>query len=55
MESDINPGQNQEVQLQIAEGAEAVSEFGKHWDDLFARAADVSNSTSGLRSLPFWR
>lgn len=46
MESDINPGQTQEVQLQIAEGAEAVSEFGKHWDDLFARAVDAPPSLS---------
>ena len=39
--SEINSKQNQEVHLQIVEGAEAVSEFGEHWDDLFVRAVDT--------------
>jgi CelD/BcsL family acetyltransferase involved in cellulose biosynthesis len=33
--------QNEPVGLQVVEGAEAVSEFGEHWDDLFARAVDA--------------
>ncbi len=39
--SEINSKQNQEVRLQIVEGAEGISEFGEHWDDLFARAVDA--------------
>ncbi|MGB2866576.1 MAG: GNAT family N-acetyltransferase [Sedimentisphaerales bacterium] len=38
---EINSKQNQEVHLQIVEGAEGISEFGEHWDDLFARAVDA--------------
>ena len=33
--------QDQSLQVEIAEGADAVAEFGEHWDDLFARAADA--------------
>ncbi len=40
--SEINSKQNQEVRLQIVEGAEGISEFGEHWDDLFARAMDAT-------------
>jgi CelD/BcsL family acetyltransferase involved in cellulose biosynthesis len=32
---------DQRVDLQIVEGAEGISEFGEHWDDLFARAVDA--------------
>ncbi|MCK4829758.1 GNAT family N-acetyltransferase, partial [bacterium] len=39
--SEIISKQNQEVHLQIVEGAEGVSEFGEYWDDLFARAVDA--------------
>ena len=39
--SENNSMQNQEVHLQIVEGLESISEFGKHWDDLFARALDA--------------
>ena len=39
--SEINSNQNQDVRLQIVEGAEGISEFGEHWDDLFARAVDA--------------
>ena len=40
--SEINSKQNQDVRLQIVEGAEGISEFSKHWDDLFARAVDAT-------------
>jgi CelD/BcsL family acetyltransferase involved in cellulose biosynthesis len=33
--------EDQPYTLQILEGAEVVSGFGKHWDDLFARAVDA--------------
>ena len=36
--SEINSQQDQHFDLQIVEGAEDISEFGEHWDDLFARA-----------------
>ncbi len=39
--SEINSKQNQDVQLQIIEGSEGISEFDEHWDDLFARAVDA--------------
>jgi len=39
--SEINSKQNQDVQLQIIEGSECISEFDEHWDDLFARAVDA--------------
>jgi CelD/BcsL family acetyltransferase involved in cellulose biosynthesis len=29
---------HQEIELQIIEGSEGISEFDEHWDDLFARA-----------------
>ena len=39
--SEINSQQDQPFNLQIVEGAEGISEFGEHWDDLFARAVDA--------------
>ena len=39
--SEINSQQDQQVNLQIVEGAKGISEFGKHWDDLFARVLDA--------------
>jgi len=39
--SDLNSKQSQDVRLQIVENAEGISEFGEHWDDLFARAVDA--------------
>jgi CelD/BcsL family acetyltransferase involved in cellulose biosynthesis len=41
MVSEINSQQDQPFTLQIVEGAEGISEFGEHWDDLFARAVDA--------------
>ena len=38
---EINSKQSQDVRLQIVESAEGISEFGEHWDDLFARAVDA--------------
>ncbi|MHC4323704.1 MAG: GNAT family N-acetyltransferase [Planctomycetota bacterium] len=32
---------DQRFDLQIAEGAECITEFREHWDDLFARAGDA--------------
>jgi CelD/BcsL family acetyltransferase involved in cellulose biosynthesis len=39
--SQIISRQDQDVSLQIVEGAEGISEFAEHWDDLFARAVDA--------------
>jgi len=39
--SEINSQQDQPFNLQIVEGAEGISEFGEHWDDLYARAVDA--------------
>jgi CelD/BcsL family acetyltransferase involved in cellulose biosynthesis len=39
--SDISTGQNQDIRFQILESADSISEFGDHWDDLFARAVDA--------------
>ena len=39
--NEINSQQDQKINLQIVRGAEGISEFGKHWDDLFARAVDA--------------
>lgn len=39
--SEINSKQNQDVQLQIIESSEGISEFDEHWDDLFARAVNA--------------
>ena len=39
--SEINSQQDQLFNLQIVEGAEGISEFGEHWDDLFARAVSA--------------
>jgi len=39
--SEINSQQDQQVNLQIVKGAEGISEFAEHWDDLFARAVDA--------------
>lgn len=39
--SEIIYQQNQHVSLKIVEGAEGISEFAEHWDDLFARAVDA--------------
>jgi len=33
--------QDKQIRLQIVEGAESISEFAEHWDDLFARATDA--------------
>lgn len=33
---------NQSFNLQIVEGAEGISEFREHWDDLFARAVNAT-------------
>ena len=33
--------QDKRINVQIVEGAEAVSEFEEHWDELFARAVDA--------------
>ena len=38
---ETNVLQDKRIDLQILKGAEAVSEFGEHWDDLFARAVDA--------------
>lgn len=40
--SEINSKQDQQVHLQIVEGAEGISEFGELWDGLFARAVDAT-------------
>jgi CelD/BcsL family acetyltransferase involved in cellulose biosynthesis len=39
--NEINSQQDQKINLQIVQGAEGISEFGKHWDDLFARVLDA--------------
>ena len=39
--SEINSKQKQDVRIQIVQGAEGISEFGKHWDDLFTRVLDA--------------
>jgi len=39
--SEIKSQQDQQVNVQIIEGAESISEFGEHWDDLFDRAVDA--------------
>ena len=41
MISEIKSQQDQQVNVQIIEGAESISEFGEHWDDLFDRAVDA--------------
>jgi len=33
--------QDEQIKLQILEGAEVVSKYGEQWDDLFARAVDA--------------
>jgi CelD/BcsL family acetyltransferase involved in cellulose biosynthesis len=40
--SEINSQQDQKINLQVVQGAEGISEFGKHWDDLFARTVDAT-------------
>jgi CelD/BcsL family acetyltransferase involved in cellulose biosynthesis len=39
---EMNPQQDQKINLQIVEGAEGISEFKEHWDDLFDRATDAT-------------
>ncbi len=43
VDSDTNKAfqKDQRFDLQIIEGAECISEFREHWDDLFARAVDA--------------
>ncbi len=41
MISEIKSQQDQQVNVQIIEGSEGISEFDEHWDDLFARAVDA--------------
>ena len=39
--SEIYSQQDQQIDIRIVKGAEGISEFGGHWDDLFARAVDA--------------
>ena len=39
--STVSTEQNQDIRFQILESADSISEFGEHWDDLFARAVDA--------------
>ena len=39
--SEINSQQDQNINLKIVQGVEGISEFSKHWDDLFARVLDA--------------
>lgn len=39
--SEINSQQDQKINFKIVQGADGISEFGKHWDDLFARVLDA--------------
>ena len=40
--SEISTEQSQDVRFQILESADSITEFGDHWDDLFARAVDAT-------------
>ena len=40
--SEINSQQDRKINFKIVQGAEGISEFGKHWDELFARAVDAT-------------
>jgi CelD/BcsL family acetyltransferase involved in cellulose biosynthesis len=40
--SEVESKQDQDIQLQIVEGPECISEFAEHWDNLFARAVDAA-------------
>lgn len=40
--SEVESRQNQDIELQIVEASEGISEFAEHWDDLFARAVDAA-------------
>jgi hypothetical protein len=39
--SDIESKQDEDIQLQIIDGSENISQFAEHWDDLFARAVNA--------------
>ncbi|HCO96265.1 MAG TPA: hypothetical protein DIU00_20385 [Phycisphaerales bacterium] len=51
----INSQQDQQVNLQIVEGADGISEFGEHRDDLFDRVADATPFLSRLWASTFVR
>lgn len=48
-----NSSQDKHYNLQFLEGAEAISEFEEHWDDLFARVVNATPFLSRPRVSTF--